>query len=174
MILNSIYFTESLKHVYLSFRISSFRNKSVDKWQRKTQVTTGAAAIKGKLHAFNQVCILGSIGTASCVYSIVAASSCEIQNKACITFFYLCRILVNKLPHIWGIQVGWSSRCNNEDQPLAYLMLYVLKLCDIIRLNVMILINYWLSSYGLSGSCRSRQYYQGRGNHTSCYLKLSS
>ncbi|KAL1802748.1 hypothetical protein ACET3Z_031395 [Daucus carota] len=35
-------------------RIVSFRNKSVDKWQRRTQVTTGAAAIKGKLQAFNQ------------------------------------------------------------------------------------------------------------------------
>lgn len=36
-------------------RITPFRNKSVDKWQKKTQVMTGAAAIKGKLHAFNQV-----------------------------------------------------------------------------------------------------------------------
>ncbi|KDO54757.1 hypothetical protein CISIN_1g041037mg [Citrus sinensis] len=35
-------------------RIADFRDKSIDKWQRKTQVTTGAAAIKGKLHAFNQ------------------------------------------------------------------------------------------------------------------------
>ncbi|KAL5565065.1 hypothetical protein UlMin_028229, partial [Ulmus minor] len=35
-------------------RISAFRDKSIDKWQRKTQVTTGAAAIKSKLHAFNQ------------------------------------------------------------------------------------------------------------------------
>uniref|UniRef100_A0A5B6Z825 Protein AATF n=1 Tax=Davidia involucrata TaxID=16924 RepID=A0A5B6Z825_DAVIN len=35
-------------------RIAPFRDKSVDKWQRKTQVTTGAAAMKGKLHAFNQ------------------------------------------------------------------------------------------------------------------------
>ncbi|KAI8545458.1 hypothetical protein RHMOL_Rhmol07G0041700 [Rhododendron molle] len=35
-------------------RVAAFRNKSIDKWQRKTQVTTGAAAIKGKLHAFNQ------------------------------------------------------------------------------------------------------------------------
>lgn len=35
-------------------RIASFRNKSIDKWQRKTQVTTGAAAIRNKLHAFNQ------------------------------------------------------------------------------------------------------------------------
>ncbi|KAL1807436.1 hypothetical protein ACET3Z_024426 [Daucus carota] len=35
-------------------RIVSFRNKAVDKWQRRTQVTTGAAAIKGKLQAFNQ------------------------------------------------------------------------------------------------------------------------
>ncbi|KAG8664025.1 hypothetical protein MANES_01G272000v8 [Manihot esculenta] len=35
-------------------RIAPFRDKSIDKWQRKTQVTTGAAAIKGKLQAFNQ------------------------------------------------------------------------------------------------------------------------
>ncbi|KAL7083612.1 hypothetical protein ACP275_14G174400 [Erythranthe tilingii] len=35
-------------------RMAAFRNKSIDKWQRKTQVTTGAAAIKDKLHAFNQ------------------------------------------------------------------------------------------------------------------------
>ncbi|PQP91876.1 hypothetical protein Pyn_27424 [Prunus yedoensis var. nudiflora] len=34
--------------------IATFRNKSIDKWQRKTQVTTGAAAIKSQLHAFNQ------------------------------------------------------------------------------------------------------------------------
>ncbi|GFP87762.1 protein bfr2 [Phtheirospermum japonicum] len=34
--------------------MASFRNKSIDKWQRKTQVTTGAAAVKDKLHAFNQ------------------------------------------------------------------------------------------------------------------------
>ncbi|KAF2303554.1 hypothetical protein GH714_019116 [Hevea brasiliensis] len=34
-------------------RIATFRDKSIDKWQRKTQVTTGAAAIKGKLLAFN-------------------------------------------------------------------------------------------------------------------------
>ncbi|PKI65527.1 hypothetical protein CRG98_014027 [Punica granatum] len=36
------------------FRIAPFRDKSVDKWQRKTQVTTGVAAMKNKLHAFNQ------------------------------------------------------------------------------------------------------------------------
>ncbi|KAE8787009.1 Protein AATF [Hordeum vulgare] len=35
-------------------RITLFRNTEIDKWQRKTQVTTGAAALKGKLHAFNQ------------------------------------------------------------------------------------------------------------------------
>ncbi|XP_038898605.1 putative uncharacterized protein DDB_G0270496 [Benincasa hispida] len=35
-------------------RIGAFRDKSIDKWHRKTQVTTGAAAIKGKLQAFNQ------------------------------------------------------------------------------------------------------------------------
>ncbi|CAI8588963.1 unnamed protein product [Vicia faba] len=33
--------------------IASFRDKSINKWQRITQVTTGVAAIKGK-HAFNQ------------------------------------------------------------------------------------------------------------------------
>ncbi|XP_018483728.2 uncharacterized protein LOC108854622 [Raphanus sativus] len=38
----------------LQKRMCVFRNKAVDKWQRRTQVTTGAAAIKGKLHAFNQ------------------------------------------------------------------------------------------------------------------------
>ncbi|XP_039014821.1 putative uncharacterized protein DDB_G0270496 [Hibiscus syriacus] len=35
-------------------RIAAFRDKAVDKWQRKTEVTTGAAAIKNKLQAFNQ------------------------------------------------------------------------------------------------------------------------
>ncbi|KAK4753110.1 hypothetical protein SAY87_021908 [Trapa incisa] len=35
-------------------RLATFRDKSVDKWQRKTQVTTGVAAIKNKLQAFNQ------------------------------------------------------------------------------------------------------------------------
>ncbi|GMH29724.1 hypothetical protein Nepgr_031567 [Nepenthes gracilis] len=35
-------------------RITPFRNKSVDKWQRKTEVSTGAAAKRGKLLAFNQ------------------------------------------------------------------------------------------------------------------------
>jgi hypothetical protein len=37
------------------YRITTFRNTEIDKWQRKIQVTTGAAALKGKLHAFNQV-----------------------------------------------------------------------------------------------------------------------
>lgn len=51
-----------LKLLMLLFcRVAAFRNKSIDKWQRKTQVTTGAAAIKGKLHAFNQVCLQHSI-----------------------------------------------------------------------------------------------------------------
>ncbi|XP_057980887.1 uncharacterized protein LOC131166389 [Malania oleifera] len=45
---------EWLRISQMHSRIASFRDKSVDKWQRKTQVTTGAAAIKGKLHAFNQ------------------------------------------------------------------------------------------------------------------------
>ncbi|CAI9278522.1 unnamed protein product [Lactuca saligna] len=35
-------------------RIGSFRDMSVDKWQRKTQVTSGAAGIKNKFQAFNQ------------------------------------------------------------------------------------------------------------------------
>ncbi|OUZ99351.1 Apoptosis-antagonizing transcription factor [Macleaya cordata] len=35
-------------------RIASFRDNSIDKWQRNIQVTTGAAGFKGKLHAFNQ------------------------------------------------------------------------------------------------------------------------
>jgi len=38
-----------------SCSMAIFRDKSINKWQRMTQVTTGAAAIKGKLHAFNQV-----------------------------------------------------------------------------------------------------------------------
>jgi len=39
----------------VSCSMATFRDKSINKWQRMTQVTTGAAAIKGKLHAFNQV-----------------------------------------------------------------------------------------------------------------------
>ncbi|KAJ9563164.1 hypothetical protein OSB04_008324 [Centaurea solstitialis] len=35
-------------------RMASFRDSSVDKWQRKTQVTSGAAGIKNKFQAFNQ------------------------------------------------------------------------------------------------------------------------
>eukprot|EP01018_Ginkgo_biloba_P021817 Gb_33584 [translate_table: standard] len=35
-------------------RIAPFRNNSVDKWQRKTQLSAGTAAMKSKLHAFNQ------------------------------------------------------------------------------------------------------------------------
>jgi len=35
-------------------RITPFRNSSVDRWQRKTQLATGAGALKGKLQAFNQ------------------------------------------------------------------------------------------------------------------------
>ncbi|KAG2616060.1 hypothetical protein PVAP13_3NG111443 [Panicum virgatum] len=38
----------------LQTRITTFRDTEIDKWQRKIQVTTGAAALKGKLHAFNQ------------------------------------------------------------------------------------------------------------------------
>uniref|UniRef100_A0A0D6R3L6 Apoptosis-antagonizing transcription factor C-terminal domain-containing protein n=1 Tax=Araucaria cunninghamii TaxID=56994 RepID=A0A0D6R3L6_ARACU len=35
-------------------RIAPFRNNSVDKWHRKTQLSVGAAAMKSKLRAFNQ------------------------------------------------------------------------------------------------------------------------
>ncbi|MCO5591063.1 hypothetical protein L7F22_045040 [Adiantum nelumboides] len=35
-------------------RFIPFRNTSVDRWQRKTQLSTGAAASKSKLRAFNQ------------------------------------------------------------------------------------------------------------------------
>ncbi|KAJ8633755.1 hypothetical protein MRB53_027091 [Persea americana] len=38
----------------MNCRLAPFRDSSIDKWQRKTQVATGAAAFKGKLHAFNQ------------------------------------------------------------------------------------------------------------------------
>ncbi|CAL4950825.1 unnamed protein product [Urochloa decumbens] len=38
----------------LQTRMATFRNTEIDKWQRKIQVTTGAASLKGKLHAFNQ------------------------------------------------------------------------------------------------------------------------
>ncbi len=41
--------------IIVSCSMATFRDKSINKWQRMTQVTTGAAAIKGKLHAFNQV-----------------------------------------------------------------------------------------------------------------------
>nr|CAD1836488.1 unnamed protein product [Ananas comosus var. bracteatus] len=45
---------EWLRIYRLHCRIAPFRNSEVDKWQRKTQVTTGAAAFRGKLRAFNQ------------------------------------------------------------------------------------------------------------------------
>ncbi|XP_019190401.1 PREDICTED: protein Aatf-like isoform X2 [Ipomoea nil] len=45
---------EWLQITQMHSRMSSFRDKSVDKWQRRAQVTSGAAAVKGKLHAFNQ------------------------------------------------------------------------------------------------------------------------
>ncbi|KAL6557551.1 hypothetical protein OROMI_017901 [Orobanche minor] len=45
---------EWLQISQMQSRMAAFRNKSIDKWQRKTQVITGAAAIKDKLHAFNQ------------------------------------------------------------------------------------------------------------------------
>lgn len=46
----------------LLVRLAPFRDKSVDKWQRKTQVTTGVAAMKNKLQAFNQVFPYNSVG----------------------------------------------------------------------------------------------------------------
>ncbi|XP_050154249.1 uncharacterized protein LOC126628555 isoform X3 [Malus sylvestris] len=38
----------------VSCTVATFRNKFIDKWQRKTEVTTGVAAIKSKLHGINQ------------------------------------------------------------------------------------------------------------------------
>ncbi|KAK3009050.1 hypothetical protein RJ639_014141 [Escallonia herrerae] len=48
------FYMQNMKFWTSSYWIASFRDKSIDKWQRKTQVTTGAAAIKGRLQAFNQ------------------------------------------------------------------------------------------------------------------------
>ncbi|TYH90263.1 hypothetical protein ES332_A13G037900v1 [Gossypium tomentosum] len=45
---------EWLRISQMNRRIAAFRDKAVNKWQRKTEVTTGAAAIKSKLQAFNQ------------------------------------------------------------------------------------------------------------------------
>ncbi|XP_039040918.1 putative uncharacterized protein DDB_G0270496 [Hibiscus syriacus] len=45
---------EWLRISQMNKRIATFRDKAVDKWQRKTEVTTGAAVIKNKLQAFNQ------------------------------------------------------------------------------------------------------------------------
>ncbi|XVF01097.1 hypothetical protein REPUB_Repub04eG0058700 [Reevesia pubescens] len=45
---------EWLRISQMNKRIAAFRDKAVDKWQRKTEVTTGAAAIKSKSQAFNQ------------------------------------------------------------------------------------------------------------------------
>ncbi|KAJ7528645.1 hypothetical protein O6H91_15G012000 [Diphasiastrum complanatum] len=50
---------EGLDHTWkkldlLYSRIVPYRNNSVDRWYRKTQIATGAAAIRGRLHAFDQ------------------------------------------------------------------------------------------------------------------------
>ncbi|KAK9128885.1 hypothetical protein Syun_017682 [Stephania yunnanensis] len=45
---------EWLQIQQLHSRIAPFRDNSIDKWQRKTQVTTGAAGFKGKFQALNQ------------------------------------------------------------------------------------------------------------------------
>ncbi|KAK1424527.1 hypothetical protein QVD17_19857 [Tagetes erecta] len=45
---------EWLQISQMQSRIVPFRNNSVDKWQRKTQVTSGAAGMKNKFQAFNQ------------------------------------------------------------------------------------------------------------------------
>ncbi|XP_074272810.1 uncharacterized protein LOC141596516 [Silene latifolia] len=45
---------EWLQISQIQSRLASFRNKSVDKWQRKADVHSGAAAKKAKLLAFNQ------------------------------------------------------------------------------------------------------------------------
>ncbi|CAL5330715.1 unnamed protein product [Camellia sinensis] len=49
-------------------RIAHFRNKSIDKWQRKSQVTTGAAAFKSKLHAFNKIIRIQNISEQVAAY----------------------------------------------------------------------------------------------------------
>eukprot|EP00252_Welwitschia_mirabilis_P003071 TRINITY_DN1314_c0_g1_i4.p1 TRINITY_DN1314_c0_g1~~TRINITY_DN1314_c0_g1_i4.p1 ORF type:complete len:286 (-),score=67.09 TRINITY_DN1314_c0_g1_i4:594-1451(-) len=43
---------ESINTAFM--RTVPFRNNSVDKWHRKTQLSTGSIATKSKLHAFNQ------------------------------------------------------------------------------------------------------------------------
>ncbi|XP_020577940.1 putative uncharacterized protein DDB_G0270496 isoform X2 [Phalaenopsis equestris] len=46
---------EEWSSIYKSHdRIKDFRNNSIDKWHRKMQVTTGAAAFRGRLNAFNK------------------------------------------------------------------------------------------------------------------------
>ncbi|KMZ55937.1 putative Protein BFR2 [Zostera marina] len=46
---------ETWLHIHKSHaRIIPFRNSAIDKWHRKTQVTSGSTAFKGKLRAFNQ------------------------------------------------------------------------------------------------------------------------
>ncbi|KAK9154753.1 hypothetical protein Sjap_002233 [Stephania japonica] len=45
---------EWLQIQQLHSRIAPFRDNSIDKWQRKTQVTTGATGFKGKFQALNQ------------------------------------------------------------------------------------------------------------------------
>lgn len=61
-------------YVLICCRIGAFRDKSIDKWHRKTQVTTGAAAIKGKLQAFNQV--------SSCLLCVPACLLCVTNGSA--------------------------------------------------------------------------------------------
>ncbi|XVF67731.1 hypothetical protein PTKIN_Ptkin10aG0145500 [Pterospermum kingtungense] len=46
---------EWLRISQMNKRIAAFRDKAVDKWQRKTEVTSAAAVIKSKLKAFSQV-----------------------------------------------------------------------------------------------------------------------
>jgi hypothetical protein len=94
----------------VSCSMAAFRDKSINKWQRMTQVTTGAAAIKGKLHAFNQVTF--------CDWTQNSTIRCT--NYFSSNFLYCCRILAIKLLLIWEIPAEWSSRCNWEDQPLRY------------------------------------------------------
>ena len=73
--------------MFVSCRIASFRDKSIDKWQRKTEVATGIAAIKGKLHAFNQVR----------PYDWTDYHANKVQNRLTKFFHSIHRILVSKL-----------------------------------------------------------------------------
>jgi hypothetical protein len=79
----------------VSCSMAAFRDKSINKWQRMTQVTTDAAAIKGKLYAFNQVMF--------CDWTQNSTIRCTDYFTP--NLLYCCRISVIKLLLIWEIPV---------------------------------------------------------------------